>query len=134
MIDWTRIRFFKATEFIESQKLRPEMIHALDDLRFRFGRSLIVTSSYREPAQNAQVGGVTRSAHTLAADGFYSGVDLTTQGALARINKKVPGYEMWTLFIIARELGFRRIGIYPKHLHLDLEPDLPSPALWGDSD
>lgn len=128
MIDWTQIRFFKVNEFLEPQKLRPEMIHALDALRLRFGRSLIVTSSYRAAI------GTDPSAHNMAADGFYSGIDLTTQAALARANKKIRGSEMWALCVIAQELGFRRIGIYPKHIHLDMEPTFPSPALWGDKD
>lgn len=134
MIEWEQVRFFKPWEFKESQKLRPQMAYALDKLRESFGRPLIVTSSYRDPRGNVTVGGANRSAHLLAPDGFYSGIDLTTGTAKGRQNRKIPGSEMWTLYQIAHELGFRRIGIYPRHLHLDMELDLGAPALWGDAD
>ncbi len=57
-------------------RLSPELVEALEDIRERAGRPVTVTSGYRPPAYNAEVGGVPNSAHIngTAADIYVDGL------------------------------------------------------------
>lgn len=123
-IDWTHIHHFSPDEFAEPDKLRWSMLKMLDDLREQCGFPIYVTSSYRDPAHNAAVGGVSDSSHTLAPDGFYSGVDIAVSSS----------QRLFDIVRYALELGFTRIGVYPKHVHLDIEARLPQNVIWTGSD
>lgn len=125
MTDWTKIKYFRFEEFAEPERLRPGMAAMLDELREAYGYRLQISSSYRDSSKNQAVGGAKRSAHLSAADGLYSGVDLAI----------VPGRDMiaaerFRLVDCALKIGFRRIGVYPRHVHLDIEQDLPQRVLW----
>jgi uncharacterized protein YcbK (DUF882 family) len=129
MIDWTRIRHFKPSEFVKPELLRAELIDKLDELREQFGRPLVITSSWRNREHNVQVGGAKDSAHMSdPGDGLYSGVDIARPGGA------LNGYDFYTLLRIALELRFPRIGVYPKHLHLDIESRLPLYVVWSGQD
>ena len=125
MIFKTEIRHFKPEEFALPERLRWEMLKRLDDLREACGFALVVTSSFRDVDKNAAVGGANNSSHCLAADGMYSGVDLQFDlGGAGR-------------FILMREIfrvGFNRIGVYKKHIHLDIEDRLLQQQLWVGDD
>lgn len=126
MIIWTRIRHFQPEEFIHPELLRWEMLERLDAVREAVGFPLKITSSYRDPAHNAAVGGAKNSAHLPASDGMYSGVDIAT-GALGGAG----------LFMLVREIyraGIVRIGIYPKHVHVDIEDRLHQQVMWTGQD
>lgn len=41
------------------------------------------------------------------------------------------GWERYQLTKAALEAGIRRIGVYTKHIHLDVDPKLPSPVIWA---
>ena len=58
------------------QGATPELLQFLDDLREAIGRPLYVTSVYRCPVHNAEVGGVPNSQHTkgTAADTYCDGL------------------------------------------------------------
>lgn len=125
MIRWDEIAHFRPDEFSHPELLRTTMAYLLDDLRGQFGAALVVSSSYRDPEHNAAVGGAAGSAHTPAPDGKYSGVDLTTP------RNALTGAERYRLLTIALSLGFKRIGLYEKHIHLDIEDArLASPVIW----
>jgi uncharacterized protein YcbK (DUF882 family) len=125
-IDWTKIHYFKPDEFERPELLRWEMLKALEDLREAVGFPLTITSSYRDPAHNAAVGGVQDSAHLPdPTDGKYSGVDIATAG--------IGGV---SLFFLLREVMHRfvRVGIYPSHIHLDCENRLTQQCAWVQKD
>ena len=128
MIDWTTIIHFKKDEFLRPELLRPNMILMLDELRGQYGKPLIVSSSWRDPDRNAQVGGVSDSSHLVAQDGFYSGIDLTTPANV--FTKR----EFYLITKAAYACGFRRIGLYKdyKHIHLDVEFRLDQEVQWID--
>ena len=92
-------------EFI---RISPALVRALEDIRERAGRPVTVTSSYRPPAYNREVGGVSNSTHVdgLAADIYCDG--LTTE-QLHDICEQVIG----------KRGG---VGYYPKSgfIHVDL--------------
>lgn len=60
------------------QGATPELLQFLDDLREAIGRPLYVTSVYRCPTHNAEVGGVPNSQHTqgTAADTYCDGLSI----------------------------------------------------------
>ena len=118
------MKYFKDSEFVRPDLLRPEMKELLDYLRALYGSPLIVSSSLRSAKKNASVGGASRSSHKLAPDGLYSGIDLTTPA------NKLTGAQKFRLVHIALDAGFSRIGIYEKHIHLDVEKYLPQNVLW----
>jgi len=125
MVKWDEIIHFKADEFFHPELLLPAMAYRLDDLRREFGKPLIVSSSLREEAKNKQVGGVKNSSHLVdPATGFYSGVDLTMAG------NRISAGDRHSFVRYALWIGFSSIGLYKKHLHLDIETRLPQEKIW----
>jgi hypothetical protein len=105
---------FRLSEFrpgrhtYEYIRLSPALIHTLEEIRERTGRPITVTSGYRPPAYNREVGGVSNSCHVdgLAADIYCEG--LTTLQLHA---------------ICERVIGHRGgVGYYPTSgfIHVDL--------------
>jgi hypothetical protein len=42
-------------------------------------------------------------------------------------------WDSWTrakMFPALWEVGFRRIGLYDRHIHVDIDPSLPKPRVW----
>lgn len=84
--------------------LDDEFLDRLQALRERVGRPVVVTSGYRDPAYNAQVGGVPDSLHV--------------HGKAADI--KVAGLTPEQVADAARAVGFRGVGVYDRHCHVDV--------------
>ncbi len=87
----------------------------LDQAREIAGVKFIIASGYRCPRHNFLIGGKEDSSHLkgFAADIFC--VNLDTR------------YKMLKALIQA---GFNRIGIYPKHIHVDIDPAKPPGLVW----
>ena len=87
-------------------KIEPELLGKLQRLRDLIGGPLYITSGYRCEKENKRVGGVPHSYHLLgmAADVYSKCVDVSR------------------LLTLAKEVGFRGIGYYPRRgfLHLDI--------------
>jgi len=92
-----------------SVKIDSELVERLQILRNRIARPVIITSGYRCPKHNKEVGGVDNSYHTLGL-----AVDIV-----------VRDYDLEKLEAIARAVGFKGIGIYKSEnfLHIDLGPE-----------
>lgn len=90
---------------LPSNGMNPILLTKLDHLRCEIGAPIIVTSGYRCPLHNANVGGVKNSQHVLgnAADIVCNAVSVATLASKAK------------------ELGFDGIGVYPKSgfVHVD---------------
>ncbi len=105
---------FRLSEFrpgrhtYEYIRISPALVRALEEIRERAGRPLSVTSGYRPPDYNREVGGVSNSTHIdgLAADIYCEGL---TTDQLYDICEKVIG----------KRGG---VGYYPKSgfIHVDL--------------
>jgi zinc D-Ala-D-Ala carboxypeptidase len=95
-------------------KLHPAAMDALQALRDRLGKPLILRSAYRSPAHNRTVGGAPRSKHM---DG--------TAFDIAMSNHDPVAFEA-----AARAVGFLGFGFYPRSsfLHIDLGPA----RQWGE--
>jgi uncharacterized protein YcbK (DUF882 family) len=91
-----------------SVKIDSEVVKKLQLMRDKIQKPIIITSGYRCPKHNQEVGGTDNSYHT--------------QGLAVDI--VVDGYSLDELEMIAKEVGFRGIGIYrsANFIHLDLGP------------
>lgn len=88
---------------------KPELIDALEKLRWLLNRPIIVDDAYRCPTHNAEVGGVSNSQHV--------------QGIAADI--KVNGMTCKELYLVIRESElFGGVGVdeHKGYVHVDLRP------------
>ncbi len=94
--------------------MSPVLLQKLDDLREMLGNPIIVSSGYRCPIHNSNVGGVSNSQHVLgrAADIWSPGIS--------------PGY----LAKLAERVGFDGIGIYSSWIHVDCRDNGNSPGYY----
>jgi len=97
--------------------MKPEFLVKLDAARDRSDRPWIITSGYRTVAHNTAVGGVPDSAHTR---GYAA--DISIDGW--------PEYDVVRLIADLTVVGFRRIGRAHSFVHVDCDPDKPSPGYW----
>ena len=95
-------------------KLHPAALDALQALRDRLGKPLIVRSAYRSPEHNRAVDGARASKHMEG-----------TAFDIAMANHDPAAFEA-----AARAVGFRGFGYYPRSgfMHVDLGPA----RSWGD--
>ena len=123
--DWAKLRHFKPEEFPAPQKMGADFLSWLDDVREVAGVRMLISSSYRTPAHNAEVGGADDSAHT---DTPCNAVDIR------RDDKAILGWNHARMQIVsaAIRLGCTRIGVYAdESIHLDrTEDQRPAPRLW----
>ena len=87
----------------------------LQDVRDRFGVSVLVTSGYRCPEHNMLIGGKKYSKHPLATDEDIQIKDIDTRDVFDYINDKHPD-----------TFG---LGLYNTFVHVDIRRDK---ARWGE--
>lgn len=92
-----------------------KIVAMLADVERVLGRPLVVTSGYRCPKHNAEVGGVAGSAHTLGL-----AADLSCVG----------DRERFKLVNALLSCGFVRIGIGKTYVHADVSDVHPQKVLW----
>lgn len=110
MNSWT---YFKDAEV---KGLITDVIYKLERARELFGAPIVISSGYRDPAQNTEAGGVKDSAHT-------SGKAVDIRCADQDMQKRL----IWALCVA----GFKRIGAYDRHIHADVADDSkPTPTFW----
>jgi zinc D-Ala-D-Ala carboxypeptidase len=105
-------RYFKDAEI---EGLDAELVAMLDWARGRSGVPFVITSGKRTPEQNERAMGVDASAHIKGL-----AVDL-------RCDNSPDRYKMVQALLLA---GFKRIGVYNAHVHVDRDPDLPQEVCW----
>jgi uncharacterized protein YcbK (DUF882 family) len=101
--------------------LAPQLRFAIAAIEGRFGRKVVVSSGYRDPSHNADVGGADDSYHMkcMAADIFIPGVSKSSLIAVAYRERLVGG-----------------LGCYPgrQFIHIDVR-NRPrgwnKPVTWG---
>lgn len=104
--------YFKPEEI---EGLDAELVAKLDWARGRSGVPFIITSGKRSPEENERVMGVDASAHMKGL-----AVDLRCSDSQAR-------YKMLNALFLS---GFKRLGVYDKHIHADLDSSLPQEVVW----
>ena len=121
MIVWSRYKYFKEREFDSPDApgsgviIDEELVKKLNLMRLFYKSPIHINSGVRTEQQNKKVRGSKNSAHV---KGFA--VDIPVHDSHAR-------YKMITL---AHIVGFRRIGVYDKHVHLDNDPTKPQEVIW----
>ncbi|KKQ34866.1 MAG: hypothetical protein US50_C0034G0007 [Candidatus Nomurabacteria bacterium GW2011_GWB1_37_5] len=106
-------KYFKESEL---KNLDPKLCKMLDKARGFASVPFKITSGYRTPEKNKDVGGVKDSSHTqgLAVDLLVR--DSTSGGKI--------------LLGLAKA-GFKRFGFYKDgHIHVDIDKEKPSPCYW----
>jgi len=91
-------------------KVSSTLIDKLQQLRDTINKPIIITSGYRCKQYNKSIGGYSHSPHLI--------------GEAADI--KVKDMSTVTLAMIASKIEGIRIGLYPRHIHLDVRPANPS--------
>jgi uncharacterized protein YcbK (DUF882 family) len=124
--DWATIRNFKSSEFAAPDKMGYEFVRWLDDLRDEAGVPMTITSSYRTPEHNRQVGGASDSAHTDVP------CDACDIGERPRADDPNWNASRFAIVTAAIKLGCTRIGTYANgSLHLDrTEGKRPAKRMW----
>ncbi len=117
-INWDEVRYFKRREFVEPDAISPRLLRMLDEMRHYYGKRITITGSCREKPRGKQ----RTSAHEKNKYGRWEGVDIRARTSRNR-------YE---LVAAAYAAGFNRIGVYTKHIHVDIatEPQFPDDVLW----
>lgn len=120
--DWDTIKHFSADEFLckcgcgqGADHIHPDFITRLDLARDIAGIPFTVTSGYRCPEYNTEVGGVASSSHTR---GYAA--DIVCHGSRSRAQ----------IIQAAIKAKFTRIGIARVFVHLDCDPDKPPDVFW----
>ena len=85
-------------------KLEEELIDKLQKLRVQVGKPIIVNSGYRTSEYNAKIGGAPKSQHM--------------EGKAADI--RVIGVTPVQVAKLAKQVGFRGVGIYDTFTHVDV--------------
>ena len=67
----------------------------------------------------------------IVTSGFRAGDPLAHGKGLAVDLSTVGGYARHSMVSAALAVGFPRIGVYEKHVHLDVDTSLPFPVIWS---
>lgn len=116
-----KLAYFKLSEFDSpdepgsGENMKASTLKMLDKLRFKVGFPITITSGYRTEEANEKAGGVNGSSHT---KGFA--IDCRCWNSRDRFK----------LVITAAEVGFNRIGVSKRFIHLDNDPDKDQEVLW----
>jgi len=121
MIDFSKIKYFRMEEFDSPDQpgsgeiINEELVKMLDLMRMFYKSPIKINSGVRSEKENKRVKGSKNSAHLKG----YA-VDIPVHDSHARFK----------LLTLAYVVGFRRIGVYASHLHLDIDPDKPQEVIW----
>jgi hypothetical protein len=109
---WSQIRWFKPAEFDEPDEMDGLLVRRLDATRTLAKVPMVVTSSYRTGDD--------------LSHGRGFAVDVSDNAAGRNVSSR------WRIAVVraALTIGFSRIGIYDRHIHLDCDPSLPQEVLW----
>ena len=97
--------------------LQDPMVAKLDLARCYAGFPIVLTSLSRTPEHNAAVGGTPDSSHL--------------KGIAVDIRRPIGEFEVLKLVWALGLAGFRRVLIYTKHIHADMDETKPQPiCVW----
>ena len=112
------MKYFQENEFkmgdkIVFDKMSPDLLYKLDELRELCGFPITITSSYRTEAYNKKIGGAAKSKHLLGI-----AVDLSCKNSQQR----------YKIVEEAIKIGFNGIGVAKTFIHLDTR--LTDGVIW----
>lgn len=119
---WRDIDYFDPCEFDSpddpgsgKEKMREQFITMLDEARHEAGFPFRITSGYRTPEHNMEVGGVDSSSHV--------------RGWAADIAVQTSRHRFLVVDALRRR-GVHRFGIGERFVHVDMDPDKDSDVMW----
>lgn len=107
MADFTRVKYFRAHEFQHPERMDQQLIRLLDDARAHLGKAMIITSSWRPEVTSSHNAG--------------KAVDIRAKSGAYRLE----------LVKALLKAGALRIGVYDRHIHVDVDYQRPTPTLWS---
>lgn len=104
-------------------RISPILVAKLQQLRDRVGEPIYITSGVRCKAYNKKIGGHSKSAHLP----YYILINKKKKlvGCMAA-DIQVKNMSSVELAMIASRIADIRIGIYERHIHIDIVPANPS--------
>lgn len=109
------LKHFAPKEFKHYSEMSPELGRMLDDTRHILNDKIIITGSWRRSANERT------SAHQVSSSGLWEAVDIRCS----------ESRERFLLVSAAYLAGFRRIGLYDRHVHLDVaEENFDHDVCW----
>lgn len=104
---WDQLLYFDAEEFGDNaEHMDEDLLRRLDRMRALAGIPVSVGSNYRNGDSKAHGRGYA--------------LDIPCRTSRARMR----------LVAAAIDAGFRRIGVYNHHIHVDVDPELPQDVMW----
>ncbi len=92
------------------------LVSRLDSARSLCGFPIVITSGLRTPGQNEAAGGVPDSSHV--------------RGLAVDIQAPVGKNEREKLIWALGRVGFRRVGLYDRHAHCDIDESKAQDVVW----
>ena len=96
-------------------KMDNKFSNKLDRARGYANIPFVITSGYRCPAHNEEVGGSKTSSHLKGI-----AVDIAINNPIQRCK----------IFLALLSVGFSRFGIGKNFIHVDIDPDKPGCCIW----
>jgi zinc D-Ala-D-Ala carboxypeptidase len=115
------VKYFKVQEFADPTEpgsgmlMDVALLDMLEEVRERCAFPFRITSGYRYPSHNKEVGGKPNSDHVTG-----NAVDIAVS----------TGAQRFLIVKHALEVGFRRIGVKKDCIHLGNAPNLPQDVIW----
>lgn len=120
-----RLEHFAPSEFDHPDKVDPELLELLDEVRRRCGFPIKVNSDVRPPSQ-------TDGPHRVHEDGWGHAVDVGPAGEHDWATFHTRKMEIaCTAFGLRSIWPSQGIEVASSHIHLDTSPDLKRPYYWG---
>lgn len=119
--DYVNMRYFSYSEFDSpdevgsGQKMHPDILEMLDEVRDKFDKPIRINSGYRSEKHNTKVGGTPNSSHLRGL-----AVDIAC-------NSSVDRYHLLNCLL---DVGFNRIGIAGSFIHVDIDPEKAKDVIW----
>jgi len=111
-INWNDLKYFKKSEFKSPGRMSASLLYKLSLIRADAGVPICVTSSFRKGDSGSHGEGLA--------------VDISDN------MQSDPVTSSWRFKVLNSifKLKFNRIGIYPKHIHLDMSESRAQDVCW----
>ena len=112
---WDKSKHFIPEEVLQPYIMSESLLRMLNELREEYGSPISITSSWRPSLADKR-----SSAHEINSIGRWEGVDIACH----------TSRERYYLLKAAYKVGFMRIGVYDRHIHLDVSAEHAQDVCW----
>lgn len=109
---WDELDHFKPSEFDHPDEMNENLLRSLDRVRHRAHVPMVISSDFRPGDSGAHGQGLA--------------VDVKDDHS----SDGVTSHWRFKVVLAALMMGFNRIGIYDKHIHLDIWSTGPQEVIW----